>query len=220
MKLNLYYLIIIIVFISCSKKLEKNQISSLQNISIDTIKMPKNIRIGTSCLNQIKGYKKRYGIVFSNYYREESLSIDFDNNKTIDTIVILKPFYENSIDNCYPKNAEYDFPILLISKTINKNKFFKIYKNILTSNGPNSYEEIIINNSGFIISKEINGNNGFFSKIYISYQEPNFYVDSINVESWGEYQYKKLIKFKNKTFELSRYKRTDIDSIRNISNKN
>jgi hypothetical protein len=217
MQYNLYALLLVVIFSSCGDKIEKDMALNLSDIPKDTIQIPKNIKIDVSCIDQIKGYKNRYGIVFSNYYRNESLSVDFDGNQTQDSITILKPFYGNSIDDCYPENAEYDFPILLISKTINnKSKFFKIYKDILKNNEANYYEEIYIRNNGFIISKDYNGNNGFFSKTFVSYKEPNFYVDSINVESWGEYQYKKTLKFKNETLEFSKYKRTDIDSIRAV----
>lgn len=215
MKYNLCALLLIIFFISCYKKIEKNELSNMKVVSLDTIFKPKNSNIEKHCLDQMKGYKSKYGIVFSNYYRDETLSYDFDNNKTTDTIVVLKPYYESSENDCYPNNSEFDFPILLISKTINKKiKIFKIYKNVLKCNTLVYYEEIKINKSGFIISKDLTGNNGFYTKTYISFKANDFYVDSISVESWGWKQYEKTIKFKNKTFELSRYKRTDIDSIR------
>lgn len=209
------FLQFVILFISCNKKIEKNEISNKKVASPDTIFKPKNSTVEKHCLDQVKGYKSKYGIVLSNYYRDEPLSFDFDNNRTIDTIVVLKPYYERSENDCFPNNSEFDFPILLISKTINKkSKFFKIYKNILKCNTPIYYEEIKINKSGFIIYKDLTGNNGFYTKTYVSFKANDFYVDSISVESWGWKQYEKTIKFKNKTFELSRYKRTDIDSIR------
>ncbi|KQO32761.1 hypothetical protein ASF10_20095 [Flavobacterium sp. Leaf82] len=202
------------VFISCNKIGSKNG----EDIPKDTIKIPTTISVEKNCLEQIQGYKDRYGITFSNYYQDEPLSLDFDDNKTIDTIAVLKPYYENSKDDCFPKNSEFDFPILLISKTINKkSKIFKIYKNVLKCNTPVYYEEIKINKSGFIIFKDLTGNSGFYTKTYVSFKANDFYVDSINVESWGWKQYKKTIKFKNKTFELSKYNRTYVDSIRNNS---
>lgn len=212
----IYILIITIFFISCNK----NKSKIIDEAPKDTIKIPINTNIQKHCLNQTKGFKNKYGIVFSNYYRDESLSLDFDNNTTIDTIAILKPYYEHGIDGCYSANSESDFPFLLISKTnYNKSIFFKIYKNVLTINGANYYEKVNIKNNSLIISKDYNGNNGFFSKTFISFKENDFYVDSISVESWGWHQYEKLIKFKNKSFKLSKYKRTDIDSIRTVLNK-
>jgi hypothetical protein len=205
---------IILVFISCNKIGRKN----VEDIPKDTIKIPGNISVEKNCLGQIQGYKDKYGITFSNYYQDEALSLDFDDNKTIDTIAVLKPYYESSKDDCFPNNSEFDFPILLISKTINKkSKIFKIYKNVLKCNTPAYYEEIKINKSGFIIFKDLTGNSGFYTKTYVSFKTNDFYVDSINVESWGWKQYKKTINFKNKTFELSKYNRTYIDSIRKHS---
>ncbi|MCV9931497.1 hypothetical protein OIU80_04320 [Flavobacterium sp. LS1R47] len=217
MKFIFYIFITILFFISCSKNTNKN----IGDNQKDTIKAPKNSFIEKkNCLEQIQGYKDRYGIIFSNYYQDEPLSFDFDNNKTIDTIAVLKSSYENGIGDCYPENSDSDFPVLLISKTINKkSKIFKIYNNVLKCNTPVYYEEIKINKSGFVISKDLIGNNGFYTKTYVSFRTNDFYVDSISAESWGWKQYKKTIQFKNKTFKLSKYKRTDIDSIRNILDK-
>lgn len=214
MKFPFCIITIILVFISCNKIGSKN----FEDILNDTIKIPTTISVEKNCLEQIQGYRDRYGITFSNYYQDEPLSLDFDDNKTIDTIAVLKPYYENNKDDCFPNNSEFDFPILLISKTINKkSKIFKIYKNVLKCNTPVYYEEIKINKSGFIIFKDLTGNSGFYTKTYVSFKANDFYVDSINVESWGWKQYKKTINFKNKTFELSKYNRTYVDSIRNNS---
>jgi len=216
MKFPFYIFIVSVFFISCNKIGNKN----IKDNPKDTIKKPKNISIEENCLEQVRGYKDRYGVIFSNYYHDEPLSFDFDNNKTIDTITILKPYYESSENDCFPNNSEFDFPILLISKSINKkSKIFKIYKNVLKSSTPVYYEEIKISKSGFIICKDLTGNSGFYTKTYISFKENDLYVDSISVESWGWKQYKKTVKFKNKAFELSKYKRTDIDSIRNVLDK-
>ncbi|UWY29902.1 hypothetical protein N4T20_08140 [Flavobacterium sp. TR2] len=216
MKLTLYMFTIILFFISCSK-IANNSTSDNPK---DTIKIPKSSSIEKNCLEQIQGYEDRYGIIFSNYYQDEPLSFDFDNNKTIDTLAILKPFYKNGIGDCYPKNSDSDFPILIIAKTIkNRSDFYKIYKNVLQNNEANYYEKIVIDSNGFVISKDITGNNGFYTKTYVSFKSNDFYVDSISVESWGFHQYQKTLKYKNKAFALSRYKRTDIDSIRTILDK-
>jgi hypothetical protein len=208
--------ILILFFISCNKIGNKN----IRDNSKGTIEKPNNISVEENCLEQVCSYKDGYGVIFSNYYKDEPLSFDFDNNKTIDTITILKPYHESTENDCFPNNSEFDFPILLISKTINKkSKIFKIYKNVLKSNTPVYYEEIKINKIGFIISKDFTGNSGYYTKTYISFKENDFYVDSISVESWGLHQYEKSIKFKNKSFKLSKYKRTDIDSIRTVLDK-
>jgi len=213
MKLPLCIFIVSLFFISCNKIGNKNIIENPK----DTIKKPENISVEENCLKQVRGYKDRYGIIFSNYYIDEPLSFDFDNNKTIDSIAVLKPYNESSENDCFANNSEFDFPILVISKTINKkSEIFKIYKNILKCNTAVYYEEIKINKNGFIICKDLTGNSGFYTKTYISFRTNDFYVDSIYVESWGWKQYKKTIKFKNKTFKLEKYNRTDIDSIRNI----
>ena len=204
-------------FISCNKIENKN----IKDNPKDTVKKPKKISVEENCLEQVRGYKNKYGIVFSNYYRDQPISFDFDNNKIIDTIVVLKPYYESNEDDCFPNNSEFDFPILLISKTINKkSEIFKIYKNVLKCNTPVYYEEIKINKSGFIISKDLTGNNGFYTKTFVSFKQNDFYVDSVRVESWGLKQYKKTLKFADTSFPLSNYKRTDIDSIRTLLNNN
>lgn len=217
MKYNLYLLLLSIILFSCNNKTEKNVILHSPDLSRDTLFGPKNNLFKKKCLDQVKGYKNKYGIVYSNYYRDQPIPFDFDNNKIVDTIVVLKPFYVNGFDGCFPNNAEFDFPILLVSKTINrKSKIFKIYKNVLKCNTPVYYEEIKINKSGFIISKDLTGNSGFYTKTYVSFKHNDFYVDSISVESWGWKQYTKTLKYTSKSFKFSKYKRTDIDSIRNL----
>ncbi|WP_427873523.1 hypothetical protein [Flavobacterium sp. MMS24-S5] len=221
MKYNLYLLLLSIILSSCNNKIEKNVILNSHDLSRDTLFRPKNNLLEKKCLDQIKGYKNRYGIIFSNYYTDQPIPFDFDNNKTIDTIVVLKPYYESSNDDCFPNNSEFDFPILLISKTINKKStIFKIYKNVLECNTPAYYEKIKINKSGFIVFKELTGNSGFYTKTYISFKANEFYVDSINVESWGQKQYRKTLKYADTSFSLSNFKRTDIDSIRTLLDKN
>jgi hypothetical protein len=216
MKFPFYVLISILIFTSCNKITDKN----ITDDPKDTISPPKSIPIDKNCLKKIEGYKNRYGVVFSNYYQDESLGFDYDNNKTIDTIAVLKPFYKNAIDDCYPVDSEYDFPILIIAKTIkNRSTLYKIYKNVLNNNGANYYEEIVINNNGFFIRKDVNGNNGFYTKTYVSFKQNDFYVDSISVESWGRNQYKRSLKYTNKNFAFSKYRRTDIDSIRTVLDK-
>ncbi|SCY49596.1 hypothetical protein SAMN02927916_2300 [Flavobacterium anhuiense] len=221
MKYYLYLLLLSIILFSCNSKIEKNVILNSHDLSKDTLFSPKNNLLEKKCLDQVKGYKNKYGIILSNYYTDQPIPFDFDNNKTVDTIVVLKPYYESNEENCFPNNSEFDFPILLISKTINKkSEIFKIYKNVLKCNTPVYYEEIKINNSGFIISKDLIGNSGFYTKTYISFNANDFYVDSINVESWGWKQYKKTLKFTETNFPLSNYKRTDIDSIRTLLDNN
>lgn len=220
MKCNLYLLFLLIILFSCNNKIEKNVDLHLNHLSKDTLFEPKNNLLEKKCLDQVKGYKDKYGIVFSNYYRDQPIPFDFDNNKIVDTIVILTPFYKDGFDGCFPNNSEFDFPILLISKTTEgKSKVFKTYIDALKCNTSVYYEEITTTKNGFIISKDITGNNGFYTKTYISFKHNDFYVDSISVESWGFLRYQKTLKFINKTFTLSRYKRTDIDSIRTVLNK-
>ncbi|MFH7017536.1 hypothetical protein [Flavobacterium sp. FlaQc-47] len=214
MKHYLLTLILLIFLISCNYKTKKENILIIKDQPKDTIYLPKNMAITKTCQDQVKGYKNKYGIIFSNYYTDEHYNLNFGNDKIIDTIAVLKPFYQKNIDDCYPKNAEYDFPILIVSDIDNKGKKNKIYRNILKNNEANYYEEISVKKDGFIISKDYNGNNGFYTKTYVSFKQNDFYVDSISVESWGEHQYKKTIKFKSRTFELSKYNRTYIDSIR------
>ncbi|MEN2489576.1 hypothetical protein AAYQ05_17365 [Flavobacterium sp. B11] len=180
MRFTFYLFFIILFLISCSKIVDK----SISNSPKDTINVQKNNLSEKKCLDQITGYKDKYGIVFSNYYKDQPIPFDFDNNKTVDTIVILKPYYESNKENCFPDNSEFDFPMLLISKTINKkSEIFKIFKNVLKCNTPIYYEEIKINRSGFIIFKDLIGNNGSYTKTYVSFKSNEFYVDSINVES-------------------------------------
>ncbi|WP_119792225.1 hypothetical protein [Flavobacterium anhuiense] len=215
------YLLLSIIFFSCNNKIEKNVILHSHDLSSDTLFSPKNNLLEKKCLDQVKGYKNKYGIIFSNYYRDQPIPFDFDDNKTIDTIVVLKPYYESSNDNCFPNNSEFDFPILLISKTTHgKSKVFKTYKNALKCNTPTYYEEIITTKNSFVISKDITGNNSFYTKTYISFKSNEFYVDSINVESWGWKQYKKTLKYTDTSFPLSNFKRTDIDSIRTLLDSN
>jgi len=216
MKLSFYIFIMSLFFISCNKIRKEN----VKDNPKDTIKKPKNIYVAENCLEQVSSYRNRYGIIFSNYYQDDPLSFDLDNNTTIDTLAVLRPYYESSENDCFSNNSEFDFPILLISKTVNKkSKIFKIFKNALRCNTPVYYEEIKTTTSGFIISKDLTGNNGFYTKTYVSFKKNDFYVDSISIESWGDKQYEKTFKYVDKNFDFANYKRTDIDSIRNSLDK-
>ncbi|MCP2029658.1 hypothetical protein L1276_004852 [Flavobacterium sp. HSC-32F16] len=203
-----------IFFTSCDRTEKK--IKENNNVLKDTIKKPIDISLYKNCLQQIQGYKNRYGITFSNYYKDSFLSFDFDNDKLIDTIIVLKPYHEIDAD-CFTSNTDFDFPILLISKNVNNiSKILKTYANALQCNTPVYYEEISTNKDGFVISKDITGNNGFYTKTYVVFKFNDFYIDSINVQSWGRLQYNKTLKYNAKIFPFSKFKRTDVDSIRNI----
>jgi hypothetical protein len=75
-------------------------------------------------------------------------------------------------------------------------------------------EEINISKNSFSINGDWGHSNKFYSKIYISYKKRNFFIDSINIESNGIYNYNKTYNFKIK---LNDFKRKDLDSIRNLN---
>lgn len=69
MKFSFYIFITILFFISYSKITNKN----ISDNPKDTIKTPKSSFIEQNCLEQIRGYKDRYGIIFSKLLSRSTL---------------------------------------------------------------------------------------------------------------------------------------------------
>ena len=146
-----------------------------------------------------RGFFDRFGLSISNFYIVDK-SLKTEN----DSIAILKPFYtQTDLSYCSPKHFSHN---LLLVYDIRK-KQSKMYKNLLFSDDRNIYQELSKNDNGFIILGEQGSSSKLFTKIFIS----NHKIDSIQIESWGNYQYFKTYKFQN--FFLDKFNVELIDSL-------
>ncbi|MEJ5104239.1 hypothetical protein [Chryseobacterium sp. MYb328] len=92
-----------------------------------------------------------------------------------------------------------------------------VYKNALYEDEPNTFQEIIPDPKGFVISMEKGNSSKMYSKVKVSYKVNELYVDHIQLESWGRKQYKKKYAFKN--LKLENYSVKMIDSLQVVNDK-
>lgn len=160
MKKGIYFsglIILIITFLINFPKTNANNYNS--KISYDTIKFKGLGEIPANCLQFSDKYYKRFGIVISNYYQvRDSLAISLNNDKYIDTIVILSPLSLEPID----ENCDFSFdkhPKRLLVEIINNNgksKIRNIYPNLVSDIGGvlSHYNGIFKTKEGFKINHE------------------------------------------------------------------
>lgn len=202
------FIFILVFFIFCSCRCSNHKIS----VDYYQFKL-----LNHSCQNLFKGYYSDMGINISNYYFSYSKTdMHLDGSVFVDTIVVLKPkgnffsgFYQ---DSCYDDNADN---ILLIFKNIGSGKFklWKRYDKVLNNKALPVYnDEIESYKNGFVIKGDFGlSSRKVFSKIFISHQSNEFYVDSIYIDEWGINQYDTTYYFD--TFNLGSFNREFLDSI-------
>lgn len=180
MNIKIFLFFILLVFISCFdiKSTTKNK------IKLDTIHSPiTNLTESDECKIYSKGYYSRYGAVISNFYLYSNFTtLDYDKDGDLDSLVILRPFYYNNAldNNC---NMNINDKLFLVGEVEN-NKIIRTikYRNVLSKESSFlGTEEIEIHNNIFSINGDWGHSNKFYSKIYISFKENNFYIDSIYI---------------------------------------
>jgi hypothetical protein len=220
MKSIYYAFIICIVLFSCKEN--QNTLQENRKVILDSVNRPKKVLLNDICLKKTNGYYQRFGVEISNYYRAiKTTPIDFNKDGEIDTIAIIKPFYILPNEyKCFPTNTNDD-NILIISQTIkNRSILFKKYDKVIAIKDENlGIEEIKSISNGFIVNGDWGHSNKLFSSIYISYNNNNFFVDSLKIESWGLKQYSKTYKHDNLIYPLSKYKRGIVDSLQTVNEK-
>jgi hypothetical protein len=111
------------------------------------------------CFSPLQSYQFRFGIFLSDYYViKDSLSIDLNNDRLMDTILILSPLSLEPIDtNCsykFDKNPKR-LLVEVISKS-GKSKIRGIYSNLVSDIGGvlSHYNGIFKTENGFKIAHE------------------------------------------------------------------
>jgi hypothetical protein len=185
-----------LIFILCNCDFKRYY--SSKNIRRYKLNSPANKLNCKSEIN-INDFYNKFGITISQFYVTEN-QIRTKN----DSVGILKPFYTYSdFTDCYPEIADdnllviYDF----------KKKLTFVYDNILFPSNRNVFQELKPNHFGFIVYSEQGNSSKLFTNIYITENK----IDSIHIESWGEYQFSKTYQFKN--FHLKQFKVSLLDSL-------
>jgi hypothetical protein len=144
-----------------------------------------------ACKSIQQGYKAKFGLVTSNFYKVNQFLVG-DN----DSITILKPYYTQvEFSDCYPEREDNNLLVVYNAK----NNKTKIYDNLLFSDDRNVLQELKTNGKGFAIHSEQGNSSKLFTNVFISKN----IIDSIQIESWGINQYSKTYKFKN--FSLDKF---------------
>ncbi|WP_129057410.1 MULTISPECIES: hypothetical protein [unclassified Chryseobacterium] len=206
----LYFFMICTLFYYCKKnnKSETFQASKKE----DTISAPAGYHPKEeSCKKVMKGFTRKYSVLLSNFYSPEK-SLVFN---TKDSVMIAKPFY-TQVDiygDCFPEEA-YGSLLLVYNNSSHKTNG---YKNALYDDEPNTFQEILSESKGFVISAERGNSSKIYAKVKVVYRGSDLYVDNIQLESWGMKQYKKKYAFKN--LKLENYSVKMIDSLQIVSDK-
>ncbi|REC59313.1 hypothetical protein DRF65_26815 [Chryseobacterium pennae] len=190
-----------------------NKLETIQNsFRKDTIFAPARYTAkDPNCQQSMKGFNSKYNVLLSKFYTAEK-SLSFN---TKDSVMIAHPFYtqNDSYGDCFPEET-YGNLILVYHNATQKTN---VYKNALYEDEPNTFQEIIPDPKGFVISMEKGNSSKMYSKVKVSYKVNELYLDHIQLESWGRKQYKKKYAFKN--LKLENYSVKMIDSLQVVNDK-
>lgn len=207
--------IILILFGSCLSP-KDDAITGI--VKIDTIKPEVEIK-SYECAYSFQGYFEKYGYVISNFYEElDYWFIDLDNDSLNDTLSILSP--RNMVtpsENKICENEKKSNRLLLINKKGRKFLFYNVIRNEF-GNATIGAEFIEKTNNGFKLSYH-KGQSCFLDyDINVSYFDDSFFIDSIKLRSGcpGDKEKIAIIKYSKQEFPLTNYKRTMIDSLKNL----
>lgn len=164
-----------------------------------------------NCKKVMKGFTRRYYVLLSHFYSPEK-SLVFN---TKDSVMIAKPFYTqvDAYGDCFPEET-YGSLMLVYNNTTGKTN---VYKNTLYDDEPNTFQEIVPESKGFVISAERGNSSKIYAKVKVVYRGRDLYVDNIQLESWGMKQDKKKYAFKN--LKLENYSVKMIDSLQVVNDK-
>lgn len=205
-----FYLIICTLFYYCKNN---NKFETFQHSKKgDTIFAPAGYHPkDENCQKGMKGFARKYTVSVSNFYTpEKSLAFNIK-----DSVVVAKPFYTqvDSYGNCFPEEA-YGSLLLVYNNSSRKTS---VYKNALYDDEPNTFQEILPESKGFVISAERGNSSKIYAKVKVAYKGSELYVENIQLESWGMKQYKKKYAFKN--LKLENYSVKMIDSLQVVNDK-
>lgn len=211
------FIVLLFSIISCHnsshRMIEKKEL-------LDTIQPEYKIANNSPCFDISKGYFKKFGIVISNFYEvTKILSIDLNNDKKMDSLIILTP---NSLipdaekgGVCYRKDTIENRLLIKILNLDNKREL-SIFKNVISNNSSAAWdgsEDIKITKNGF----ELIGRRGqgcvFEYNIYILNNKNRLYVDSIKFYSSCSDKKEFKINY-NKPLLLESFNKEIIDSIK------
>ena len=205
MKIILIFSFFYLLF-SCTTKCGGNTIKQdTQKAISDTIFAPPNTELSDSCKIITQKYFCKDSLYISKFY-----DVDQNISKKNASILLLKPFYtKQDYLPCFPEKADNN---LLVIRDLNTKKV-EIYNNLLFSDDRDVYQEIKPVKNGFKISAEQGSSSKFYSNIFISKNK----VDSLKIESWGFFQYKKTYKFEK--MSLTSFNISLIDSLQAENSK-
>ena len=203
----------------------KNCLQKRKVIS-DTINPKHKTPLNSKCFKISKGYFKRFGLTISKFYEvSKVLPIDLNNDKRVDTLVILTPL--SLIPNaeqggvCYRKNIVENRLLLEILNLKNHQKLSKKFNNLISNESSIAwlgYEDIKVTNNGF----ELLGYRGqsciFEYNISVVNKNSEFYIDNIKLKSSCSKKKQLNLNLKKKPLKLFKYDRKMIDSIKLVNN--
>lgn len=187
---------------------------------LDTIQSEYKIANNSPCLEISKGYYNKFGIVISNFYEvTKILSIDLNNDKKMDSLIILTP---NSLIPSAEKGGvcarkdTIDNRLLVRILNIGNKRELSVFKNVISNNSSVAWdgcEDIKITKNGF----ELVGRRGqgciFQYNIYILNNMNRFYIDSIKFYSSCSDKKEFKVNYE-KPLLLENFKKEIIDSIK------
>lgn len=218
----IYIISIIITFYSCSNKENVVEFEEEKNEIGDTIFPPKNLSIEDTCFSYLQGYRNKFGLTISNFFKQEIVLIyDFNKDNEMDSIITLFPFYtlDDELDNYCYLNDESASPILLFCK-VKRGKIMnvQIFKELLDFKSwslGGQYIEPNENNQ-LCIFGDWGHSNKFYSTLYLNYYNNRVIIDSINIESYFKFQYNKTYKL---TIEAKQFRNSIVDSLRHLNER-
>lgn len=206
-----YFLVLLVSSLfnfSCTNLTKGNKIENEQLVI-----EPRKDYSYKECASKYKGFYNRFGLSISNYYEVvDYLGIGNDS------VAILSPILLTpTASECRDDKMEIINNRLLVANLDVKTK---VYGNVITNKigmGTSGSEFIKNSKNGFTLYNSIGQSCKVSYSINVVIFDKNLYVDEIFVENLcrKNNMQKKVIKFNNYEFPLSKFRREMIDSLSN-----
>lgn len=212
-------LFIFIILFSCNKKTKDDTL--IIDSTYDSIKGPEKIH--NDCFKLTSGYKKRFGVILSNYFEISSkVFYDFNNDNKIDTIVVLTPasLIAGEKGNLCTSNSKFDNRLLVLFENLNgKKSKIKIFNNIISNQSSvawSGFEKLYCTENGFVLKKSAGQGCKFKYSIFVNTKSDIKVIDSINFSSFcpSEDNFREIKIQMEKDYKLEFFNRKFIDSIK------
>lgn len=208
--------LILLIVLSCNKvKISKNE----NTIIFDSIKAPEGLE--DSCSVSVKGYKKKFGVILSNYFEiSDQMFYDINKDEKIDTLLVLTPasmIPGEKGNSC--NRADLDDRLLVVLFNLDgKKSKINIFKNIISNQISVAWqgsEEFGKYKNGFKLQKSSGQGCKFDYSIFVNTTNKRIIIDSISLSSFcpSSNNKEKNIQF-FKTKDIRKFNRKMIDSIK------